>query len=103
MIKHAITVVMCLALKSIGAILIFIIIKAVEHLNPGQAAVIEFDQPLYALLKQIQKRYPDTMGEDKLVVMLGGLHIQLAVLKAVGSWLLGSGCYASQDNHNWKS
>ena len=31
------------------------------------------------------------MGEDKLVVMLGGLHIQLAVLKAIGSWLLGSG------------
>ena len=39
---------MCSALKSIGAIFIFIIITAVEHLNPGQAAVIEFDQPLYA-------------------------------------------------------
>ena len=35
MIKHAITVVM----------------KAVEHLNPGQAAVVSFDQPLYALAK----------------------------------------------------
>ena len=75
MIKHAITVVM----------------KAVEHLNPGQAAVIAFDQPLYALAKQIQWRYPDTMGEVKLVVMLGALHIELAVLKAIGSWLLGSG------------
>ena len=75
MIQHAITVVM----------------KAVEHLNPGQAAVIAFDQPLYALARQIQWRYPDTMGEDKLVVMLGGLHIELAVLKAIGSWLLGSG------------
>ena len=75
MIKHAITVVM----------------KPVEHLNPGQAAVIAFDQPLYALAKQIQWRYPDTMGEDKLVVMLGGLHRELAVLKAIGSWLLGSG------------
>ena len=31
------------------------------------------------------------MGEDKPVVMLGGLLIELAVLKAVGSWLLGSG------------
>ena len=31
------------------------------------------------------------MGEDKLVVMLGGLHIELVVLKAIGSWLLGSG------------
>ena len=31
------------------------------------------------------------MGEDKLVIMLGGLHIELAVLKAIGSWLSGSG------------
>ena len=69
MIKHVITVVM----------------KADEHLNPVQAAVVAFDQPLYALAKQIQSRYPDTMGEDKLVVMLGGLHRELAVLKAIGS------------------
>ena len=75
MIKHAITVVM----------------KAVEHLIPGQTAVIAFDQPLFALAKDIQWRHPDTMGEDKLVIMLGGLHIELAVLKAVGSWLSGSG------------
>ena len=75
MIKHAITVVM----------------KAVEHLNPGQTAVIAFDQPLFALAKEIQWRHPDTMGEDKLVIMLGGLHIELAVLKAIGSWLSGSG------------
>ena len=75
MIKHAITVVK----------------KAVEHLNPGQAAVIAFDQAPYALAKQIQWRYPNTMEEDKLAVVLGGLHIELAVLKAIGSWLLGSG------------
>ena len=66
-IKHAITVVM----------------KAVEHLNPGQAAVIAFDQPLYAFAKQIKWRFPDMMGEDKLIVMLGGLHIELAVPKAI--------------------
>ena len=70
---------------------ITVVMKAVEHLNPGQAAVIAFDQPLYALARQIQWRYPDTMGEDKLVVMLGGLHRELAVLKATVSWLLGSG------------
>ena len=75
MIKHSITVVM----------------KAVENLNPGQTAVIAFDQPLFALAKEIQWRHPDTMGEDKLVIMLGGLHIELAVLKAIGSWLSGSG------------
>ena len=75
MIKHAITGVM----------------KAVQHLNPGQAPVIAFDQPLYTLAKEIQWMNPDTMGEEKLVVMLGGLHIELAALKAVGSWLVGSG------------
>ena len=31
------------------------------------------------------------MGEDKLVDMIGGLLIELAVLKAIGLWLLGSG------------
>ena len=59
--------------------------KAVEHLNPGQTAFIAFDQPLFALAKEIQWRHPDTMGEDKLVIMLGGLHIELAVLNAMGS------------------
>ena len=37
MIKHGITVAM----------------KAVEHLNQGQTAVIEFDQPIYGLAKEI--------------------------------------------------
>ena len=75
MIKHGITVAM----------------KAVEHPNQGQTAVIAFDQPIYGLAKEIQQRYPDTMGEDTLVVMLVGLLIELAVLKATVSWLLGSG------------
>ena len=75
MIKHTITVAM----------------KAVEHLNQEQAVVMAFDQPIRGLAKEIQWRYADTMGEDKLVVMLGGLLIELAVLKAIGLWLLGSG------------
>ena len=75
MIKHTITVAM----------------KAVEHLNQEQAVVMAFDQPIRGLAKEIQWRYADTMGEDKLVVMLGGLLIELAVLKAIGSLLLGSG------------
>ena len=28
--------------------------NAVEHLNPGQTPVVTFDQPLFALAKQIQ-------------------------------------------------
>ena len=64
--------------------------KLLNTSDQGQAAVIAFDQPIYGIAEEIQWRYPDTMGEDKLVVMLGGLLIELAALKAIGSWLLGS-------------
>lgn len=30
-------------------------------------------------------------GEDKYLIMLGGLHIEMAPLQAVGSWLKNSG------------
>ena len=65
--------------------------NAVEHLNPDQTPVITFDQPLFALGKQIQWKWPDQYGEDNLVVMFGGLHIELAALKTLGNWLEGSG------------
>ena len=63
----------------------------VEHLNPGQASVITFDQPLFALAKQIQWKWPEKYGEDKVVLMFGGLHIKMAALKTLGDWLDGSG------------
>ena len=65
--------------------------SAVEHLNAGQTPVLTFDQPLYALAKQIQWKWPEKYGEDKFVLMLGGLHIEMAALKTIGDWLQGSG------------
>ena len=47
-----------------------------EILNPGQTCVIGADQPLYAIIKLIQWQFPDTLGEDKLVVIMGALHIE---------------------------
>ena len=42
-------------------------IKAsVDMLNPGQTPVVAFDQPLYAIAKQIQWNWPDVYGEYKL-------------------------------------
>ena len=61
-----------------------------DFLNPGQTPVITVDQPLYSLAKQIQWENA-TLGEDKYVVMLGGLHIEMVVLKLIGRWLEGSG------------
>ena len=65
--------------------------NAVEHLNPGQTPIITFDQPLFALAKQIQWTWPDHYGENKVLVLFGGLHIEMAALKTLGDWLQGSG------------
>ena len=53
----------------------------VQHLNPGQILVLAADQPLFALAKQIQWRWTANHGEDQFVIMVGGLHIEMVVLK----------------------
>ena len=65
--------------------------SAVEHLNREQTPVLTFDQPLFSLAKQIQWKWPEKYGSDKLVVMFGGLHIEMAALKTIGDWLDNSG------------
>lgn len=66
------------------------IIKAcVDHLNYGQIPVVAMDQPLYAVAKQIQWNFPEKYGERQVVIMFGGLHIEIAFLKAIGGWLEG--------------
>ena len=47
-----------------------VIKSVIEHLNPGQAPVITFDQPLYALAKQIQWKWPEMFGEDNFLLCL---------------------------------
>ena len=61
--------------------------KVTAFLNPGQTPVMTFDQPLYAIAKTIQWTCPEQFGEDKLLVMLGGLHIEMAFNSLIGSWL----------------
>jgi len=65
--------------------------NAVEHINPGQIPMVTFDQLLFALAKQIQWKWPQEYGEEKFVILFGGLHIETAALKTVGEWLQGSG------------
>ena len=38
--------------------------QGTEALNPGQTPVLGGDQPLYALAKQLQWSFPDTLGEN---------------------------------------
>ncbi len=65
--------------------------QAVKFLNPGQIPVTTFDQPLFALAKFVQWKWPDTHGERVHVVMLGGLHTEMALWNTLGDVLESSG------------
>jgi len=75
MIKHALIVVK----------------NAIEHHNSGQIPVVTMDQPLYA---QIQWSWSE-LDEKSYVAMLGGLHIEMAVMSIMGKWLDGNGWYTA--------
>lgn len=64
---------------------------AITFLNPGQIPVIALDQPLFALAKQVQWKWPETHGEDVYVVMFGGLHTEMALWNTLGDLLECSG------------
>jgi len=65
--------------------------EIVAFLNPGQVPLIAADQPIYAVAKQVQWHWPEIYGEDKFVIMFGGLHIEMAALKSIGTLLQDSG------------
>ena len=65
--------------------------QAVTFLNPGQTPVMAMDQPLFAQAKQLQWKYPDDVGEDKYVIMMGGLHQEMGMYRIIGQYLSGSG------------
>ena len=64
---------------------------AIHHLHPGQTPVLTVDQPLFALGKHIQWNLTETHGEDQIVLVMGGLHIEMAFLNILGVWLEDSG------------
>ena len=69
-----------------------IVNTVLQELNPGQVTVLTGDQPVYVIGKVgIQWHYPEIYGEDKLVMMMGSLHIEMNFLTAIVDWLEGSG------------
>ena len=50
--------------------------QGTEIINPGQTCVLGADQTLYAIIKLMHWQFPDTLGEDKLVVIMGARHIE---------------------------
>src|SRR6188768_3458724 len=72
-----------------------IVRNAVKVLNPGQIPIIACDQPLFKIAKEIHWIWPETHGEDSFIVMLGGLHIKMTLLKTLGDLLVDSGWTAA--------
>jgi hypothetical protein len=68
-----------------------IISKVYEKLRLDQVPIITSDQPVYAISKQVQWLYPEKYGEDKYLMMMGPLHIEMAFAAAIGDWLESSG------------
>ena len=65
--------------------------EILAYLNPNQIPVITADQPIYAVLKQIQWQWPERYGENKFVIMFGGLHIEMAAMNYSGTLLQSNG------------
>ena len=66
--------------------------EVTEFLNPGQIPVIAGDCPIFSTCKYVQWKYPDIHGEDKLVMMLGGLHLEKSLWTVLGN-LLDESCW----------
>ena len=58
--------------------------KITEYLNPQHIPVLVVDQHLFAIAKTVQWTFSEIFGEDRFLVMLGGLHIEMALLAAMG-------------------
>lgn len=65
--------------------------QTINFINPHQIPVIALDQPLFAIAKMVQWKWPQTHGEDKYVVMFGGLHLEMALWNTLGDLLESSG------------
>ena len=62
------------------------------YLNPQQIPITTFDQPLFVLAKLIQWKWPEVYGESiHVTVMMGGLHIEMALWNTLGDVLEASG------------
>ena len=62
-----------------------------SYLNPGQIPVLACDCPIFAKCKCIQWKWPATHGEDKMIIMFEGLHLEKGLWIALGDLLASSG------------
>ena len=68
-----------------------IIKHTIAYLNPGQTPVDVRDQPVFALTKEIQRRYPEKFGSGSYFCLFGGFQYEQCMLTIHGKLIKGSG------------
>ena len=68
-----------------------IISKIISVINPNQTPVDTSNQSVYALTKKIQWHYPELFSNSRSFSLLGGLHIEKALLIVHREFMKGSG------------
>ena len=66
-----------------------IIMDTIGEINPSQTSVDVCDQPIYALTKQLQWRFPRNFR--KYFCLFGGLHVEKCLLVLHSDFIKGSG------------
>ena len=65
--------------------------QAISYLKSQQTPVIAFDQPLFAISKQVQWNWKELYEQD-FVGMMAALHIEIAAFKTLGNSILYNAC-----------
>ena len=68
-----------------------IVQKTTQLLNPGQICVEESGQPVYKLLKEVQRRFPNRFDPEKYFCLFRSLHLEKSILLLCGLQIKGSG------------
>ena len=68
-----------------------IVKEITSYLNPGQIPVLACDCPIFEKCECIQWKWPATHGEDKMIIMFGGLLLEKGLWIALGDLLASSG------------
>ena len=77
-----------------------IIADTIKYINPGQIPIDTCDQPVFALTKEVQWRYPEKFSDVQYFSILGGLHIEQSLLVVHGEVVSGSGLAEILENND---
>ena len=53
-----------------------IIKRTVSFPKPFQTPIVTWDQPVYALAKEIQRRFPEEFSPSSYFTLFGGIHFE---------------------------